>query len=84
MRYVAHACAKEGAIEAAYHLSRLQQKCGRTKFITAGTGVGELGEPRGEPQEKQDLEVDGYIVILSEGLKDSCRFTSSALATACD
>ncbi|CAK9026930.1 Probable GTP-binding protein EngB [Durusdinium trenchii] len=37
MRYVAHACAKEGAIEAAYHLSRLQQKCGRTKFITAGS-----------------------------------------------
>eukprot|EP00913_Durusdinium_trenchii_P022661 g21284.t1 len=39
MRYVAHACAKEGAIEAAYHLSRLQQKCGRTKFITAGSRV---------------------------------------------
>ena len=32
--YVAHACAKEGAVEAAFHLSRLQSKCGRTKFIT--------------------------------------------------
>ena len=33
--YVAHACAKVGAVEAAYHLSGLQQKCGRTKYITA-------------------------------------------------
>eukprot|EP00434_Breviolum_minutum_P021157 symbB.v1.2.018668.t1/scaffold1455.1/size117749/4 len=39
LRYVAHACAKEGAVEAAFHLSRLQSKCGRTKFITAGSRV---------------------------------------------
>jgi len=39
LRYVAHACAKEGAVEAAYHLSRLQRKCGRTKYITAGSRV---------------------------------------------
>lgn len=36
LRYVAHALAKAGALEAAMHLSRLQRKCGRTKFITAG------------------------------------------------
>ncbi|CAE7943351.1 engB, partial [Symbiodinium sp. KB8] len=39
LRYVAHACAKVGAVEAAYHLSRLQMKCGRTKYITAGSRV---------------------------------------------
>jgi len=39
LRYVAHACAQAGAVEAAYHLSRLQQKCGRTKYITAGSRV---------------------------------------------
>lgn len=39
LRYVAHACAKVGAVEAAYHLSGLQQKCGRTKYITAGSRV---------------------------------------------
>lgn len=37
LRYVAHALAKVGSIEAAYHLSHLQRKCGRTKYITAGS-----------------------------------------------
>eukprot|EP00931_Biecheleriopsis_adriatica_P117069 TRINITY_DN92621_c0_g1_i1.p1 TRINITY_DN92621_c0_g1~~TRINITY_DN92621_c0_g1_i1.p1 ORF type:complete len:743 (-),score=162.97 TRINITY_DN92621_c0_g1_i1:21-2249(-) len=37
LRHVSHACAKVGGVEAAFHLSRLQQKCGRTKYITAGS-----------------------------------------------
>ena len=42
--YVAHACAKVGAVEAAYHLSRLQKKCGRTKYITAAQSERWLGD----------------------------------------
>jgi len=37
LRYVAHALAKAGALEAAMHLSKLQRKCGRTQYITAGS-----------------------------------------------
>jgi len=37
LRYVAHALAKVGAVEAAFHLSKLQRRCGRTKYITSGS-----------------------------------------------
>ncbi|CAK0903768.1 unnamed protein product, partial [Prorocentrum cordatum] len=37
LRYVVQNLAKAGALEAAMHLSRLQAKSGRTKFITAGS-----------------------------------------------
>jgi len=37
LRYVAHSMARVGAMEAALHLSRLQPKCGRTRYITGGS-----------------------------------------------
>eukprot|EP00443_Scrippsiella_acuminata_P085315 CAMPEP_0115383968 /NCGR_PEP_ID=MMETSP0271-20121206/6866_1 /TAXON_ID=71861 /ORGANISM="Scrippsiella trochoidea, Strain CCMP3099" /LENGTH=653 /DNA_ID=CAMNT_0002807309 /DNA_START=331 /DNA_END=2293 /DNA_ORIENTATION=+ len=36
LRYVAHALAGAGAMQAAMHLSQLQMKCGRSKAITPG------------------------------------------------
>lgn len=37
LRYVAHALAKAGALEAALHLSALQTKCDRSRHITQGS-----------------------------------------------